>query len=101
RHTRSKRDWSSDVCSSDLVRRRAVPPPELTVLSKKRTQTGLTVPANAKKPGPTELPLTRWQLMTVRSRRKAVPTGGTRTTGRTRSEERRRGEGGRWREERE
>src|SRR5437868_10852674 len=24
RHTRSKRDWSSDVCSSDLVRRRPV-----------------------------------------------------------------------------
>src|SRR5699024_11608089 len=24
RHTRSKRDWSSDVCSSDLVRARAV-----------------------------------------------------------------------------
>src|SRR5438067_12785531 len=23
RHTRSKRDWSSDVCSSDLLRRRA------------------------------------------------------------------------------
>src|SRR5699024_11709280 len=26
RHTRSKRDWSSDVCSSDLVRR--VQPPQ-------------------------------------------------------------------------
>src|SRR5438067_6180978 len=25
RHTRSKRDWSSDVCSSDLVRRGAEP----------------------------------------------------------------------------
>src|SRR5699024_11328375 len=24
-HTRSKRDWSSDVCSSDLSRRRSLP----------------------------------------------------------------------------
>src|SRR5207249_8939994 len=27
RHTRSKRDWSSDVCSSDLDRRFLRPPP--------------------------------------------------------------------------
>src|SRR5437868_11903731 len=27
RHTRSKRDWSSDVCSSDLVRRLENPVP--------------------------------------------------------------------------
>src|SRR5699024_12142386 len=28
RHTRSKRDWSSDVCSSDLHQHQAVPPLE-------------------------------------------------------------------------
>src|SRR5437868_15273267 len=29
RHTRSKRDWSSDVCSSDLLHREADPVPSL------------------------------------------------------------------------
>src|SRR5579885_3766144 len=28
RHTRSKRDWSSDVCSSDLERRRGTSSPD-------------------------------------------------------------------------
>src|SRR5207249_11924713 len=30
RHTRSKRDWSSDVCSSDLAQAGKAPPPSAT-----------------------------------------------------------------------
>src|SRR5699024_11623344 len=36
RHTSSKRDWSSDVCSSDLLSL-AFPPPLLTLSTRRRT----------------------------------------------------------------
>src|SRR6266513_4181775 len=43
RHTRSKRDWSSDVCSSDLWRRRAQAAEVSTELIAKAKQEGQVV----------------------------------------------------------
>src|SRR5699024_11809746 len=51
RHTRSKRDWSSDVCSSDLIsksqstsrRRRKSAPSSLHPCARKNNVRGLTI----------------------------------------------------------
>src|SRR5699024_11930842 len=55
RHTRSKRDWSSDVCSSDLITLRS---------TKIRTLDGaLTIVPNSKL---TSTPITNWTRMNMR-----------------------------------
>src|SRR5699024_11541991 len=48
RHTRSKRDWSSDVCSSDLVRLWVRRPELAWANSGRRTHRRTSLPASAK-----------------------------------------------------
>src|SRR5699024_11688916 len=43
RHTRSKRDWSSDVCSSDLASRRRRPSHQSTAGLKLRERTSTVI----------------------------------------------------------
>src|SRR5450830_1563369 len=69
RHTRSKRDWSSDVCSSDLGTPRQCAHPA-------RTQRGTHGPRSRRgwRPGPSRTPLT--PLFARFQNRTGPPTGG-------------------------
>src|SRR5207249_5229325 len=49
RHTRSKRDWSSDVCSSDLVKNASIPWSNAPVLGQERIGSTLSIAVDPNK----------------------------------------------------
>src|SRR5207249_7477474 len=91
RHTRSKRDWSSDVCSSDLNERQA------THGGSGLAAPATTSPARTSSRPPTAVPGSRRPLQrsTIRRRRRAWPIGpGWEEIGRASCRERGQGGGG-------
>src|SRR5207249_7802182 len=96
RHTRSKRDWSSDVCSSDLHYGRPDAPPHLrsTLCRSASASTdsgGCTQTASRKPRG------LKGMRRAVQFRRERAKVKVARRESANRSEERRVGKEGRWR----
>src|SRR5699024_11328418 len=93
RHTRSKRDWSSDVCSSDLVEVGLAQPP---------LEEGAGVHPRRGMALEEDLVAAAWMVLAAEEvvEPDLVEGGGSRVGGDVRSEERRVGrEGGAWGEE--
>src|SRR5207249_7558706 len=95
RHTRSKRDWSSDVCSSDLYRKaiRLTAQISSIVASMGRLQTG----GGLIDPDPVLGHAANFLYMLTGERPSGLATRAFDVALILRSEERRVGKGGRWR----